>query len=98
VLEQLQVQASLLQPAASVCYWRSADNKEVDFVLEWNGRLVAVEVKAAGSPGLRDARHLAVFRDEYPDLVSAGLLLHAGDQVQVLGDRLFAVPLGVVGA
>jgi predicted AAA+ superfamily ATPase len=98
VFQHLSVQASLLRPAAEVFYWRSSDNKEVDFVLEWNGRLVAVEVKATRSPGARDASGLAVFRDEYPDLMTAGLLLHAGDRVEVLGDRLFAVPLGVAGA
>jgi len=46
----------------SVYYWRERDH-EVDFVLEWHGKLLAIEVKSNESGSLKG---LTIFRNLYP--------------------------------
>jgi len=75
-----------------ILYWRTAKGAEVDIVIEWDGRLLPIEVKAASRVGHRDARHLRTFMDEYGAAVRGALLLYTGDEMFWLSERVLAVP------
>jgi len=67
---------------------------EVDLIVEMaNGRIIAIEVKAANTVTDSDARHLAWLRDEIGDAFICGVVLHTGPYVFPLGDRLAAAPI-----
>jgi hypothetical protein len=66
--------------------------EEVDFVIEWKGRVLPIEVKATSQPRLADARSLLAFRAEYPDLSRAALLLHAGTETGWIAEGVLAAP------
>jgi predicted AAA+ superfamily ATPase len=55
------VGAKLLQIASKLYYWRE-DKYEVDFVMEWRGHLIAIEVKSGGK---RKANGLARFCSQF---------------------------------
>jgi uncharacterized protein len=74
-----------------VFYWRTATGDEVDFVVEWRDRLLAVEVKATNRPRTSHARHLKTFQEEYGDRVVGSLLLHDGDATEWLAPGILAV-------
>ena len=78
--------------AAEIFYWRTSAGDEVDFVIEARDRLLPIEVKATGRPRLRDITHLRRFRVEYGDRARAGLLLHAGSDVEWLAPDVLAAP------
>lgn len=73
-------------------YWRTTNGEEVDFVVESGGELVGIEVKAGQRPRAADAEDLRTFRDEYGDAVRGCLLLHGGDEIETLGERIVAAP------
>lgn len=77
---------------ADVFYWRTAVGEEVDFVIEANGRLLPIEVKATTRPRLGDATHLRTFRAEYGRKARAGLLLHTGRLLDWIAPDVLAVP------
>lgn len=77
---------------AEILHWRTAAGEEVDFVVEAEGRLLPIEVKAANRPRLRDTRHLRSFRAEYGNSARPGLLLHAGPQLEWLAPGILAAP------
>jgi len=76
----------------NVLYWRTSTGEEVDFVVERKGRLLAVEVKATSNPGYADARHLRTFLSEYGSTVQGALLLHDGDEITWVSERVLAAP------
>lgn len=76
----------------AILYWRTAAGEEVDFVIEWKGKLLGVEVKATRHPGYNDSKGLRVFLKEYGDDALGGLLLHDGDQTFRVSQRVLAVP------
>ncbi len=82
--------AQLRRPA--VMHWRTVNHQEVDFVVEQpDGALLAIECKTTTKPTRDDARGLRLFLDEYPDALG-GLLLHTGEEIAWIADRVLAVP------
>jgi len=77
---------------AEVGYWRTAVGEEVDFIIEAQGRLLPIEIKAGARPRLGDAAHLRSFRAEYQETARRGLLLHTGDSVEWLTPDVLAAP------
>jgi predicted AAA+ superfamily ATPase len=77
---------------AEILYWRTAAGDEVDFVVEKDGLLLPIEVKATLRPSIADVRALKLFRREYADRTRAGLLLHAGSEIAWLADGILAAP------
>ena len=91
LLDLLVWRASRSGPA-EVFYWRTTTGEEVDFVIESDGRLLPVEVKATAHPRPRDARGLLAFRDQYGDASRYGLLLHTGESLRWLSGEVLAAP------
>lgn len=77
---------------AEILYWRTAVGEEADLVIEAAGRVLPIEVKAAGRPRLNDAAHLRTFRAEYGKNSRAGLLLHSGSTLEWLTPDVLAAP------
>ena len=76
---------------------RTRDGREVDMLIEFpGGRIVGVEVKAAGAVTARDARHLAWLRDQLGERFLAGVVLHTGPRVHRISDRITAAPLATL--
>ncbi|MGA2260331.1 MAG: DUF4143 domain-containing protein [Acidobacteriota bacterium] len=95
VLGDLLAWSETQTPRPEVLYWRTTTGKEVDFVIERQGRLTPIEVKTASRPRLDDTDGLNAFLDEYPDAAPHGILSHTGDIVERLSPRIWAVPLSL---
>ncbi len=78
-------------PHPEISYWRTVKGDEVDFVVEYQGRLLPVEIKATDRPRFADARGLKLFREEYSESLE-GLLLHTGQEVEWIADGVLAAP------
>jgi predicted AAA+ superfamily ATPase len=92
VLDDLLAWRDSQVPRPEILYWRTAGGEEVDFVIEWRGRLLPIEVKATAQPRLADAQGLLSFRAEYPDLARAALLLHTGTETAWIAEGVLAAP------
>ena len=77
---------------AEVLHWRTTTGEEVDFVIEVNGAVLPIEVKATRRPRLGDTAGLRAFRAEYHRTTRAGLLLHGGDSVEWITPGVLAAP------
>ena len=96
ILQDLLVWRDSRPAPAEILHWRTTTNDEVDFVIEAEGGLLPVEVKATRRPRLRDARHLRTFRREYGGAARSGLLLHGGDSVEWITPEVLAAPWWMV--
>jgi predicted AAA+ superfamily ATPase len=81
----------------ALTHYRDADGREADVVLESpDGRVAAVEVKAAVDVDERDVRHLAYLRDRLGDSFANGVIVHCGKQLTPLGDKITALPVNAL--
>ena len=92
VLQDLLAWRDCRTRRAEVLHWRTPTGEEVDFVIEADGWVLPIEVKATRRPRIRDAAHLRSFRAEYGRAARAGLLLHGGDLLQWLTPEVLAAP------
>lgn len=76
-----------------VSHYRDKDNVEVDFVLEQAAKIVGVEVKAAVTARPEDFHGLRRLRDAAGGAFACGIVLHDGERVQRVADRLYAMPV-----
>lgn len=58
--------------------------------------VVGIEVKAAMSIGAKDFAGLKHLKDIAGDKFRAGILLHSGQEILPMGERLWAMPISMV--
>lgn len=92
VLADLLVWRDARLERADVSYWRTAAGEEVDLVVEADGRLLPIEIKATERPRLADSIHLHTFRQEYGARTRPGLLLHTGHRLEWLSRDVLVAP------
>jgi predicted AAA+ superfamily ATPase len=91
IFHHLRVLSRLMTPPARLYYWRTLSGVEVDFVLEHGRRSLGIEIKLTDKPRYADASGLRKFLEETPQAVG-GLLLHSGNEIRRLDERIIAVP------
>lgn len=91
VYHHLRTWSELQTPQARLYYWRTIQGQEVDFILEWGKKLLAIEVKAATKPLFSHANSIRLFLSEYPEAVG-GLVIHMGYEREQLDDSIYAIP------
>lgn len=91
IYQHLRVSSGLLAPRARLHFWRTQTGDEVDFVLEHGRRVVGIEVKMTNSPGYRHSAGLVKFLAEHPQAVG-GILVHGGQTIRRLDEKIVAVP------
>ncbi|MBI2946132.1 MAG: ATP-binding protein [Verrucomicrobia bacterium] len=76
-------------------YWRDRAGHEVDFLLEQNGKLVAIEIKSSSQVSPSDTSGILAFKSVLKKSHSlvCGVVLHAG-KARPLDKDVFALPWG----
>jgi len=99
VAAEIARQATWSDTDATLHHFRDRGGAEVDLVLETrDGRVAAIEVKAARSVGRSQVRSLSLLRDRVGDQFVGGVVLNCGEDVRPLGDRLTAMPVSALWA
>ena len=82
-------------PDARISFWHVQGRYEVDFVVEYKRKCVALEVKAAERWSSADVASLKAFIAATPSCIAA-ILLYNGTSAVRLGEKLWAMPMGMV--
>lgn len=82
---------SRLHPAkVSLHFWKDTCGPEVDWLLSRNQDLLPIEVKWTETPSLKEAKHLELFLNEYPQASKAYIVCQVS-QPQSLSDKIEAI-------
>ena len=80
---------------ASLSFWTIQGRHEVDFVIEAERSCIAVELKATARWQKKNLSGLKAFLDATPHC-KAGIICYNGHEAVKLGERLWAIPVGLV--
>jgi len=75
-------------------YYRTTDNKEIDFILDFSSKIVAIEIKASKSVSKDDFKHIYHLKDELDKEFDKGIVLYNGEQVLKIDENMYAFPFG----
>jgi predicted AAA+ superfamily ATPase len=78
---------------AALFFWRAHDGGEVDVLIERDGIVVGVEIKAGHRVDARDLKGLRECRATLGPRFRRGIVLYGGAEPHALEDRLFAFPI-----
>ncbi len=94
VCQELRKQVTWSRAQPALYYYRTAGNREVDFVLQRrNGQLVGIEVKAAVKLSSDDVKGIVDLAATAGKRFHAGVILYQGSAVVPFGERLWALPV-----
>ncbi|HSG43356.1 MAG TPA: ATP-binding protein [Anaerolineales bacterium] len=95
IYHHLRILARLMTPSGRLYFWRTLEGNEVNFVLEYGRKLLAIEVKLSDNLGYRDSAGLRLFLENHPR-TSAGLLIYGGHEIKRLDEKIVAIPWTLV--
>jgi len=78
-------------------YYRTTDKKEIDFILDYGQKIVAVEIKASKSISKSDFKHIYHLQKETTELFDKGIVLYRGETFLKLDENMYAMPFGFLG-
>lgn len=79
--------------APNIYHFRSYSGAEVDLILELNGRLFPIEIKAKTNPSRKDIRGFAAFKNHFPhENIHKGLLICSIPRPMLLSEDCLAIP------
>lgn len=95
IFQSLQAWRALDLTSRRLYFWRDRSGREVDFILEKNGVLVALEIKAASQVTLSDIAGIKAFQQGLgaDQRFRRGAVLHGGS-ARPLGENRYALPWG----
>lgn len=100
VVQQIKAHLGWAKTDTNITHWRENKNgrtSEVDLVLEDNqGRLVAVEIKAAGAVSSSHFKGIRAFKNYYGERFHRGFVIGNGEQVVAFDKDLWSLPLAAL--
>ena len=97
VASELRKLLSFSDTRADLFHFRTADGKEVDFVLERpDGSVAGIEVKTSKRVVSADFKGMEALRDLTKDDFVCGVVLYSGEEVVPFGERFLAVPFSAL--
>ncbi|MBN2897004.1 MAG: ATP-binding protein [Campylobacterales bacterium] len=91
---ELQKHLSYLQKLSEMFHYRTNDKKEIDFIIEVENELIAIEVKQSSSVKKEDFKHIIDLQNRY-EKKCLGVVFYNGDMVVAFSDDLVGIPFGV---
>jgi uncharacterized protein len=77
-------------------YWRTAAGSEVDVVIETQSGLIPIEIKLSETPRPEMAKEILSFQRDIKKKALPGYVIHPGNMLLPLGQRVTSLPLSKV--
>ena len=92
VFTELQKHLSYSRHEYSLYHYRTNDAKEIDFILKYQSKIIAIEVKSSANIQKSDFKHIIDFQSKSAHEV-IGVIFYTGDRTIELSDTLIAIPM-----
>lgn len=76
-------------------YYRDSDQKEIDLVIEENGKLQPIEIKKSANPKKNAGRHFSILQKTNKE-VSVGSIICMSDDLLPITESNWAVPIWMI--
>ena len=94
IFSELLKANSYAQSRTNLYYYRTTDKKEIDFILEYSSKIIALEIKASKTVKKDDFKHIYNLKSELNKEFDKGIVLYMGDTFLQIDVDMFAVPIG----
>jgi predicted AAA+ superfamily ATPase len=92
VLNELLKHIGFAMDNTEIYHYLTSDKKEIDFILQRNDKIIAIEVKSSSKVGKDDFRHIMDYQKSSIQEVF-GIVFYMGENVLYINDKCVALPL-----
>lgn len=96
IYQELRKHADWQPEKFNFYHFRNKDQVEVDIVIEQGRKLVGIEIKAAATITANDFKGLRKLKEACEEQFAAGVVFYDGANILPFGEKLFAVPIGLL--
>jgi len=93
VFNELLKHCGFTMEDTKIYHYLTNDKKEIDFILEQNNRVIAVEVKSSSKVGKDDFRHIIDYQKKSSKDIF-GIVFYMGNNVLHINEKCVALPMG----
>ena len=83
--------ARLSDKKVKLKFWRDPSGPEVDWVIEYQGKYIPIELKWTESPDAKDAKHIKQFLKEYKNANQGYIICRTPREIK-LDNQISAIP------
>ena len=94
IFSELLKANSYAQNRVNLYYYRTTDKKEIDFILEYSNKIIALEIKASKTVKKDDFKHIYNLKNEIQKDFDKGIVLYMWDTFLQIDENIFAIPIG----
>ncbi|MFA7070015.1 MAG: ATP-binding protein [Sulfurimonas sp.] len=94
IFSELLKANSYAKNRVNLYYYRTTDKKEIDFILEYSDKIIALEIKASKTVKKDDFKHIYSLKDEINKEFDKGIILYMGDTFLEIDENMYAIPIG----
>ena len=94
IFSELLKANSYAQNRVNLYFYRTTDKKEIDFILEYSNKIIALEIKASKTVKKDDFKHIYNLKNEIQKDFDKGIVLYMGDTFLQIDENIFAIPIG----
>lgn len=92
IFSELLKSAKYSDKLTNLFFYRTTDKEEIDFIIERNQKIIAVEVKLSRTITLNDFKHIMDLKKSLKNFKS-GFVFYMGESILPFGKDLFAIPV-----
>jgi len=96
VFNELSKHIAFTMDDTKIYHYLTSDKKEIDFILQRNDKIIAVEVKSSSKVGKDDFRHIMDYQKKSSKDVF-GIVFYMGENILHINEKCVALPLGFLG-
>ncbi len=96
VFNELSKHIAFTMDDTKIYHYLTSDKKEIDFILQRNDKIIAVEVKSSSKVGKDDFRHIMDYQKKSSKDVF-GIVFYMGENILHINETCVALPLGFLG-
>ena len=93
VFNELLKHCGFTMEDTKIYHYLTNDKKEIDFILERNNKVIAIEVKSSSKVGKDDFRHIIDYQKRSSKDIF-GIVLYMGSNVLHINEKCVALPMG----
>ncbi len=93
VFNELLKHCGFTMEDTKIYHYLTNDKKEIDFILERNNRVIAIEVKSSSKVGKDDFRHIIDYQKRSSKDIF-GIVLYMGSNILHINEKCVALPMG----
>ena len=77
-------------------FYRDKEKREIDLIIDQNGKLYPIEIKKKSNPDKNDIRHFHIIEDTIKKEIGEGCVICLAEDYLPIAQNVYSIPVGMI--